>query len=156
MGTLETAKDTLERILALMNFPAAIEGVETDETVTLTITSQEDANIIIGKKGKNLDALQFLVNRIVQKKTGERKRVILDSEDYRERRQAALESRAREIAEIVRTSGRPAALDDLNPRERWIIHVILRSEAGVKTESVGEGAARKLMVLPDTGEKKDL
>jgi len=72
MSILDDAKGVLERILKLMNFPATIEGKETDDMVLLTIAS-EDANIIIGQKGKNLDALQYIVNRIVHRGKEERK-----------------------------------------------------------------------------------
>jgi len=153
MSILDDAKGVLERILKLMNFPATIEGKETDDMVLLTIAS-EDANIIIGQKGKNLDALQYIVNRIVHRGKEERKRVILDSEGYRDRRKATLENMARETAEIVRSTGKAIALEDLNARERWIIHTALKSEQGIKTESRGLGSMRKLVIIPSKGEEE--
>ncbi len=170
MDTLNRAKGILDQILKLMNFSATLEGEETEDSVVIRIVS-EDASSIIGKKGQTLDALQFIVNRMVHKsehvseadhpslgaQDQGRKRIVLDSEGYREKRKSSLESMARETAEIVRATGKPIALEDLNARERWIIHEALKAEQGVKTESRGEGSMRKLVIFPigPKGEQKN-
>lgn len=153
MSTVDKAKDIVGRILTLMNFSATIEGEESEEAVTIIVRSQDDPNIIIGKQGKNLDALQYIVNRIIHKDDKEGKRVVLDSEGYREKRKTSLESMARQTAEIVRTTGKAIALEDLTARDRWIVHNALKTEQGVRTESRGDGPTRKLIILPDQEEK---
>ena len=107
----------------------------------------EHASIIIGKKGKNLDALQLLVNVYAGRLGREDTRIILDSENYRIRREEALVRIAYESAEQVRRTSRSVLLEPMNPFERRIIHTTLNDIVDIETKSEGEGLYKQVRVM---------
>ena len=107
----------------------------------------EHASIIIGKKGKNLDALQLLANVYVGRLGREDMRIILDSENYRIRREEALVRIAYESAEQVRRTSRSVLLEPMNPFERRIIHTTLNDIVDIETKSEGEGLYKQVRVM---------
>jgi spoIIIJ-associated protein len=106
----------------------------------------EHASIIIGKKGKNLDALQVLVNVYAGRLGREDTRVILDSENYRIRREEALVRLAYETGEQVRRTRQSVLLEPMNPFERRIIHTTLNDIVDIETKSEGEGLYKQVRV----------
>lgn len=108
-----------------------------------------DSALLIGKRGQTLDAIEYVLNRMLDREPGSGTRIDLDIEDYRERREESLAAMARRMAEKVRNTGRPVTLDVLSPRERRAVHVALRDEPGVTSRSQGEGFLRKLVILPE-------
>jgi spoIIIJ-associated protein len=106
----------------------------------------ENASIIIGKKGKNLDALQVLVNVYAGRLGREDTRVILDSENYRIRREEALVRLAYETGEQVRRTRQSVLLEPMNPFERRIIHTTLNDIVDIETKSEGEGLYKQVRV----------
>ena len=106
----------------------------------------EHASIIIGKKGKNLDALQVLVNVYSGRLGKEDLRVILDSENYRIRREEALVRLAYETGEQVRRTRQSVLLEPMNPFERRIIHTTLNDIVDIETKSEGEGLYKQVRV----------
>jgi len=106
----------------------------------------EHASIIIGKKGKNLDALQVLVNVYSGRLGREDTRVILDSENYRIRREEALVRLAYETGEQVRRTRQSVLLEPMNPFERRIIHTTLNDIVDIETKSEGEGLYKQVRV----------
>lgn len=106
----------------------------------------EHASIIIGKKGKNLDALQVLVNVYAGRLGREDTRVILDSENYRIRREEALVRLAYETGEQVRSTRQSILLEPMNPFERRIIHTTLNDIVDIETKSEGEGLYKQVRV----------
>jgi spoIIIJ-associated protein len=107
----------------------------------------EHASIIIGKKGKNLDALQLLVNVYAGRLGREDTRVILDSENYRIRREESLVRLAYETAEEVRKRRQSVLLEPMNPFERRIIHTTLNDIVDIETKSEGEGLYKQVRVF---------
>jgi spoIIIJ-associated protein len=107
----------------------------------------EHASIIIGKKGKNLDALQLLVNVYAGRLGREDTRVILDSENYRIRREESLVRLAYETAEEVRRRRQSVLLEPMNPFERRIIHTTLNDIVDIETKSEGEGLYKQVRVF---------
>lgn len=146
---MEEAANVLRQILEKMGFEAEVVPSENDERITLEVKGRETA-LIIGKKGQTLDALQYLVNKIVSKKAGEGegKGVTVDAEGYRSRRAESLVELAHQLAEKAKRTGRPVAADPMSAAERRIIHVALADMAGLRTESEGEGIYRHLVVIP--------
>lgn len=146
---MEEAANVLRQILEKMGFEAEVVPSENDERITLEVKGRETA-LIIGKKGQTLDALQYLVNKIVSKKVGEGegKGVTVDAEGYRSRRAESLVELAHQLAEKAKRTGRPVAADPMSAAERRIIHVALADMAGLRTESEGEGIYRHLVVIP--------
>ena len=107
----------------------------------------EDSGLLIGRRGQTLQALQFLVNLIVRKQF-EGVRVVLDVEDYRQRRELQLRGRATTIAKRVAETNRSITLEPMPPADRRIIHTSLTDHPGVSTESTGEGEGRKVTIMP--------
>lgn len=108
----------------------------------------EDAGLLIGRRGETLQALQFLVRMIVNRQLGRKAYVVVDVEDYRERRAEMLRRLARRTAGRVATSGRPTSLEPMSPGERRVVHMALAGHPRVRTESEGEGNHRRVVVLP--------
>ncbi len=107
----------------------------------------EDSGLLIGRRGQTLQALQFLVNLIVRKQF-EGVRVVLDVENYRQRRELQLREMATTIAKRVAETDRSITLEPMPPADRRIIHTSLTDHPGVSTESTGEGEGRKVTVMP--------
>ena len=107
----------------------------------------EDSGLLIGRRGQTLQALQFLVNLIVRKQF-EGVRVVLDVENYRQRRELQLREMATTIAKRVAETNRSITLEPMPPADRRIIHTSLTDHPGVSTESTGEGEGRKVTIMP--------
>ena len=113
--------------------------------VNLDIAS-ESSNIIIGRKGKNLDAIQVLANVFAGKIDSERK-IIVDSEGYRIRHEEQIIKEAYRTAMQVRKSGRSRLLEPMNPYERRLVHTALNDVTGIETKSEGEGLYKQVRVI---------
>jgi spoIIIJ-associated protein len=151
----EFAEEALRAILGHMGIPATIEVSDPineeeseEEPLTLNIHSgnPETLSLLIGRRGETLASIQLLVNLIVSKQTGNRERIIIDAERYRERREQNLRSMAARIADQVRRSGNPIMLEAMPPNERRIIHMVLAETDDIATESTGEGDQRRVVV----------
>jgi spoIIIJ-associated protein len=144
---LAVAKETLLAILALMKIEAQVTVEDTPEAISLTLRGA-DEGLLIGKRGQTLDALQYVVNKILSKQGRENKQVIVDTEDYRKKREEALVSLAENVSQKVRKTKKPVTLDNMTARERRIIHLTLQNDDTVVTKSSGEGHHRKIIVRP--------
>ena len=104
--------------------------------------------LVIGKHGDTLDALQYLTSLVVNRESDERVRVILDTENYREKRHATLLALSSRLADKVAKSGKKHTLEPMNPYERRIIHSSLQGNDAVTTFSIGEEPYRKVVIAP--------
>ena len=149
----DIAKETLETLLRIMNVSATVGLPETPvagdgaENPTFHIDG-EDAGLLIGRRGENLTALQFVLNFLLSRKLQRRVNTSIDVEGYRERRYQTLRSMANRLAERAGASGRVFSMEPMSARERRIIHLALADHPRVTTESVGEGDQRKVTVVP--------
>lgn len=139
--------DFLGQVFAAMNMRVDIEVKydELDSLVNVNL-SGEDMGVLIGKRGQTLDALQYLTNLAVNKKSEKYLKVKVDTEDYRKRRKDTLENLAKNIAYKVKRTKRPVALEPMNPFERRVIHSALQSDKYVATHSEGEEPYRHVVV----------
>ena len=144
---MAAAKETLLAILALMKIEAQVTVEDTPEAISLTLQGA-DEGLLIGKRGQTLDALQYVVNKILSKQGRENKQVIVDTEDYRKKREEALVSLAEKVSQKVRKTKKPVTLGNMTARERRIIHLALQNDDTVVTMSRGEGHNRKIIVRP--------
>ena len=151
----DTAVDTLERLLELMNVDAAV-AVRAPETpgdglglvrAVLDI-SGEDLGILIGRRGNTLSSLQFLVNLIVSRRMKARTAFGIDVEGYRRRREESLKTLALRMADRVKSTGQSVTLEPMPPNERRIVHLALAKDPTVITVSIGEGESRKVAITP--------
>lgn len=146
---LMLVKNLLER----MDVEAKIYLIEEDdEKVVIEIESPESA-IIIGKKGKNLEAIQTLVNVIMNKNYRVWTKVIIDIGNYRMRRERTLKKMAMDVAKQVITDKKPILLDPMNPFERRIVHMALKDCENIDTLSEGEGTIKRIKVFFQTNKE---
>jgi spoIIIJ-associated protein len=136
-----------------MGIDAVIRNVNESENKIYIELESENSGLIIGKKGKTLEALQFIVNMMVNVSAMAEKKVIIDIESYRAKRERALHKMSQEIAERVVRTGKPYSLEPMNPFERRLVHMALQSHEQVMTKSEGQGAFRKVKVYPRTTQK---
>lgn len=141
--------EVLDYFLATMGVVAETYVRDDTEDGSLVFEIEgEDAGLLIGRRGETLQALQFLVRMVVSRQLGRKAYVMVDVEDYRQRRAEMLRRLARRTAGRVASSGRSSALDPMPPGERRIVHMSLASNNRVKTESEGEGNQRRVVILP--------
>jgi spoIIIJ-associated protein len=143
----EAAAKVLREILERMGIDAEVSAFDDGERVILDAHGPE-SGLVIGKKGATLDALQYVINRIVTKKPNEGPGIVVDAEGYRGRREDSLADLARRLAEKAMKSGRPVPVEPMSPHDRRIIHVTLADHSGVTTESEGEGLFRRVVIYP--------
>jgi spoIIIJ-associated protein len=142
------ARDLVERIAHALGLTCQVDVTEDDDAVTVSCFGNEIA-LLIGKRGATIDAIQYLVNAIVRKQSGEAaKPVVVDAAGYRERRRTTLESLAERALDQVRRFGSPIELEPMSANERKIVHLRLQGEAGVETESEGAEPNRHVVVRP--------
>jgi spoIIIJ-associated protein len=107
-----------------------------------------DLGILIGRRGETLRDLEFVTRLIVTQKVNRAVRFAVDVEGYRARRERVLKELAKRMADRVRQNRAPITLEAMPPHERRIVHITLREHPTVKTQSIGEGDHRRVMILP--------
>jgi spoIIIJ-associated protein len=146
-GKVAESIEVLQRLLSGMKLEARVEGNREGDTIRLNIVS-DYGGILIGRRGETLDSLEHIVDRIVNRKFEDRVNIIVDTENYRERRIEKLHSLAKKLARQVKMTGRPASIASMNARDRKVIHIALQDDPSVETISEGEGFERKVVVSP--------
>ena len=140
-----TAKNFLKEMFIAMGLIVNVETNLKDRQLEIKI-SGDDMGIIIGKRGQTLDAVQYLVNLVVNKGTAPYISVTLDTENYRERRKETLETLAFNLAKKVKHTGKNVVLEPMNPYERRIIHSALQNDRYVTTYSEGDEPYRNVVI----------
>jgi spoIIIJ-associated protein len=143
----EIAKRTLEDILSFILDDAIVTVSKHPHSVILKVEASNPA-ILIGRHGRTLDALQYVVRKIVRKKKLTRVGISFDVEGYRDRRKASLTQFALRLGEKVKHSGKPATISSMNAYDRRIVHIALKDDTSVRTESKGSGLFKKLVISP--------
>jgi spoIIIJ-associated protein len=151
---LDTARATVAELLDKMGVEANVavrygEAEDDRDRVPVIVDVHgEDLSILIGKRAETLNALQYITNLIVSKELGHSVPLLVDVEGYRVRRAKQLRQLARRMADQVAKTGRRMALEPMPANERRVIHMELRGDMHVTTESVGEEPYRKITILP--------
>jgi len=143
----EESARVLRDILERMGIEAEVSAFDDGERIILDAHGTE-SGLVIGKKGSTLDALQYLVNRIVSKKPMDGPGIVVDAEGYRGRREESLVDLAKRLAEKAVKSGRPVPVEPMSAHDRRIVHMALVDDGRVKTESEGEGLFRRVIIHP--------
>jgi len=140
----------LSELLEHMKIEATVEAAETEDGLRLNILSATDG-LLIGRRGETLDALQYIVSLYMNKDRKENgyRRVSIDTEGYRARREETLRRLARKNAAQVARTGRSVAMEPMNPYERRVLHSALQGFKGVTTHSEGEEPNRRVIITPD-------
>ena len=144
---LEKAKEVLENILALMPVETTVTAERKDVNINLNILGDK-SGLLIGRKGKTLDALQFIVNRAINKKSDRRSRVIVDSENYRQRRKDSLAQMALKMADKAKRIKKPVTTHLLNAHDRRVFHITLEEDQQLDVRSRGDGLLKKIVIIP--------
>lgn len=145
----DTAIAALQGILKYFNVgEVTIDEYEGDEGELILDITGDDLAVLIGRHGKTLDALQFLVSAITVRTIGFRYPVIIDVEGYKSRQRQKLESIARSSANRAASQHRSVKLRPMTPYERRLVHIALRDDERVETASEGEGSARHVVIIP--------
>ena len=146
-GKAELALEMVSEIVTRMGLKLEMQIRDDAEEVVLDIGG-EDAGRVIGKKGQTLDALQFIINKIVNRFPEGRRHILLDSGDYRQRREDGLASLARREAKRAVAQSRVITLEPMSPRDRRVVHLSLAKFPGVSTRSDGQGSERRVRIIP--------
>ena len=141
----KTAKTFLKEMFISMGLIVNIDTTLKEKQLEIKISGY-DMGIIISKRGQTLDAIQYLVNLVVNKGTAPYISVTLDTENYRERRKETLESLAFNLAKKVKHTGKNVVLEPMNPYERRIIHSALQNDRYVTTYSEGDEPYRNVVI----------
>jgi spoIIIJ-associated protein len=145
--SLREAKEILENILTHIHVPANVEASWEDNQISLDISSN-GSGLLIGKRGQTLQSLQYIVNKMYNKHASKKIHIVVDTENYRERRRRALTEVALRLGNRAKKSGKPTSSSPLSAYDRRIIHLALKEDHQVRTKSKGEGALRKVVVFP--------
>ena len=138
-------REFLEKIFKSMDTVCDINIVQTEENTRVEIKG-EDAAIFIGKRGESLDSLQMLTNIVVSKALDSHEKIILDIENYREKREKSLIAYAKKMAKKVIFQRRNIKLEPMNPYERRVIHYALQDDGRINTFSEGEEPNRRIVL----------
>ena len=155
-AAIEKAKTALTEILKLMGFSAVVEqrtAQNGDETI-LEIKA-DNSGLLIGRKGQTLEALQYLVTRIAGEYPGsDGPHIVVDIENYRERRRKSLEDMALRLGEKAKRQRKTVTVDALSAADRRVIHAALQDDPWVTTKSLGQGSYRRLLIIPEGDRRK--
>ena len=146
-AAVDAAKKFLQKIFNAMRIEVVMEKfINKNEGVVTFKLHGSDMGILIGKHGQTLDSLQYLTNLVANKNSAERIRIVIDIEDYRERRVETLNRLAQRLADKVKRTGERVVLEPMNPHERKIIHVALQNDRRITTLSEGEEPYRRVVI----------
>jgi spoIIIJ-associated protein len=149
-----TAREALGELLDLMQVDADIfmrraqaDSADEEPPWVLDVRGR-DLGVLIGRHGETLNALQFITRLVCSRQLQRRANIVIDVEGYKSRRESTLRRMARQKAEQATRLGRTITLDPMPPNERRIIHITLRDDQSVETESVGMGDQRRITIIP--------
>jgi spoIIIJ-associated protein len=144
---MKKARRILEGLLQRMQIDSTVSVEETEEAIVLKVKG-DGGGLLIGKRGQNLDAIQYVINKAVHRSLNGCKMIVIDTEDYRERREESLVVMARRLGEKVKKTKKPVTVGHMNAHDRRIIHLAIQNDASLTTKSRGEGEYRKILILP--------
>lgn len=146
---IDKAKDFLTSVLEAMNIQSTIDAKMVGDKLLIEI-SGEKMGVIIGKRGETLDSLQYLTNIVVNKDHEGYIKVMIDTENYRSRREDTLKKLAYKLAKKASQTKKTVILEPMNPYDRRIIHSALQDSRTVKTHSEGKEPFRRIVITPNT------
>ncbi len=149
----EEARRVLGEILEATGLVLDIDLKVQDEIIRAEI-SGEDREFLLLRHGTPLNALEYLVNKIVARRLGVGPKIVLDIEGFRERQERKLKDLARRAAERVKKTRRPVELKPMPAHERRLVHLTLRHVSGVQTRSRGRGEARRVVIYPESSRRR--
>jgi spoIIIJ-associated protein len=150
----EKACAVLQEVIRLMGMEAALSFTIREGEAVITMSGAA-AGVLIGYRGQTLDALEYLLNRMVTHSEEGEAHLVLDAEGYRERRRKSLETLALRLGERAKRRRKTVTLSPLSPRDRRVIHLALQGDPLVTTRSTGRGYFRRLSIVPEEGHRRE-
>ena len=147
MEEIEIAKQLTIGLLNRMGLKTEVEGFFKEGSLYLEIRGDQEG-ILIGKYGRTLESLQMIINRMVNKRLKNSMRVVIDIDDYRKRRSDNMGKMAQRLGEKAKKTGHSLTVGPFNAHDRRIIHLTLKEDPSLKTESFGEGDLKKIKIIP--------
>jgi spoIIIJ-associated protein len=144
---VEIAKELTIGLLERMGVKTEVEGFLKEGNLCLEIKGDQEG-VLIGKHGRTLESLQMLINRMVNKRLKGAVRIVLDIDDYRKRRVDTMASIASRLGEKAKRTGHSLTVGPFNSHDRRIIHITLKQDPYLNTESLGEGELKKVKIIP--------
>jgi spoIIIJ-associated protein len=144
---LEEATEFVGGALERMGIEASVEGHESEEAIIVEISSAE-TGLVIGQKGETIDALQHLTNAVVYRDRSFYKKIVLDSEGYRQRRVEAIQGMAHRAARRAARAKQDVRLPPMSSQERRVVHLFLQDNQEVTSASVGKSESRRVVISP--------
>jgi len=144
---IEIAKDLTKGLLERMGVETEVEGFLKEGNLCLEVKGDYEG-VLIGKHGRTLESLQMLINRMVNKKLKNAVRVVLDIDDYRKRREDSMANIAYRMGERAKRTGHSLTVGPFNAHDRRIIHLTLKEDPSLRTESLGEGELKRVKIIP--------
>ncbi len=154
LDSVDRGRLVLQKLVDSVTSDAEIVVKSSNKQIVYTIRGGNSA-ILIGKRGQTLEAIQYILKKIVNKSSEDRTRIIVDIEGYFSKRQDDLQKQASRIAEKACQNGKPVVIGSFNPQDRKIIHIALKNDRRVKTQSMGEGYLKKIIVLPQQTHRQE-
>jgi len=149
--SIALAQEILTKIISLISPDTKISARKKADDILLNIEGN-NPGILIGPKGKTLEALEFIINKAVNKASEKKVRVIVDAENYRQRREEFLERLAFRMGEKAKKTRKTVMIDPISPHDRRIVHLALKGDYQLQTKSHGEGFFKGVFIIPN--EKK--
>ena len=155
MSKAQAAVDYLQEIFEKMGLKdVQIEVTEAENSANIAL-SGDGLGVLIGRRGETLDALQYLAGLVANRMEGDYYRIVVDSGNYREKREKTLENLAKKLSSQVIRTGRSMTLEPMNPYERRVIHATIQGIDGVTSSSIGEEPSRRVVISSTNPPKKN-
>ena len=145
---IAVAQETLNKIISLISADTKVSAEKKGDDIILKIEGN-NPGILIGPQGKTLEALEFIVNKAVNKASKKKVRVVVDFENYRQRREESLKRLAFKMGEKAKQTKKTVIIDPISPHDRRIVHLALKGDHLVQTKSEGEGFLKKVLIVPN-------
>ena len=151
---VELAKKLTAGFLERIGVKAEVDVVLEESNLHIEVKGDQEG-ILIGRHGRTLESFQFLINRMVNKRLETPVRIVLDINDYRKRKTENLKKMAIRVGEKVKSEGHPLTIGPFDAHDRRLIHITLKGDPTVRTESLGEGKLKKITIIPTLIKKEE-
>jgi spoIIIJ-associated protein len=142
------AEEIVSTLLRLMRFSSQLHITEDKNKLIVDIETAGADALLIGKGGGTLSALEYVVNRMLQRENRRSAKVVLDVSGYKRRREDFLKAKALSLAKQVKSAGKQVTMEPLDAADRRIVHAILKADPLVETRSIGQGSVKSIVVAP--------
>ncbi len=150
----DRAEELVKAIMSRMGFSTQLHITQEKNSLVVDIETAGADGLLIGKGGNTLSALEYIVNRILQRENKRSPRIVLDVSGYKRRREDFLKSKALSLAEQVKSAQQQITMEPLDAEDRKVVHHVLKSVSGVTTKSVGSGRTKSVVVVPAAEKKR--